>query len=172
MQIGHQRSRLGSRVRRLEARLRPILLRPILLRPILLRPIRLRPIRLRPIRLRPIRQDTARLPVIRLGYTKRRTNEDALADSSRSANGAQRFRLEKKRRHPRPTGRGYLSVDTRPWSRVYVDGRRVGITPIWRLRVAAGWRRVRLVGTGRRKASRRVRIRRGRHANLGMIVLR
>ncbi len=76
------------------------------------------------------------------------------------------------KRPPRPTGRGFLSVDTRPWSRVYVDGRRVGITPIWRLRLRAGWRRVRLVGQQRRRAARRVRIRRGRHTNLGMIRLR
>lgn len=44
-----------------------------------------------------------------------------------------------------PAGRGTLSVNTRPWSKVYVGGELLGTTPIGRAVVNAGSVRVRLV---------------------------
>lgn len=38
-----------------------------------------------------------------------------------------------------------LSVDTQPWSRVYVDGKLVGSTPLWKAPIAPGHHVIRLV---------------------------
>jgi tRNA A-37 threonylcarbamoyl transferase component Bud32 len=56
---------------------------------------------------------------------------------------------------PQPTGWGSLSVNTEPWSIVYLDGRRVGSTPIMRLRVRAGQHRVRMVNPPKKLEARR-----------------
>jgi hypothetical protein len=40
----------------------------------------------------------------------------------------------------------FLSVDVKPWARVFVDGRSVGSTPLFRQRIRAGGHRVRLEG--------------------------
>src|SRR4051812_22939130 len=37
-----------------------------------------------------------------------------------------------------PPEPGFLSVDTTPWTEVTVDGERVGTTPLFRVRLAAG----------------------------------
>jgi serine/threonine-protein kinase len=51
---------------------------------------------------------------------------------------------------PAPTAssddaKGTLRVNSRPWSRVYIDGRMVGNTPQMQLSLAAGWHTVTLV---------------------------
>lgn len=71
-----------------------------------------------------------------------------------------------------PANRGYLSVDSEPWSWVFVDGVRLGMTPLWRHPLPAGAREVRLVGANGKMAHRRVQVQRARHANLGMVLLR
>jgi len=52
---------------------------------------------------------------------------------------------ERPRRAARPAGTGYLSVLTTPYSRVYMDGRLLGTTPILRRQVPAGRHSLRLV---------------------------
>ncbi|HKP62247.1 MAG TPA: PEGA domain-containing protein [Polyangiales bacterium] len=42
-------------------------------------------------------------------------------------------------------GAGILQINSRPWARVFVDGRFVGNTPQRSLRLTAGWHRVRLI---------------------------
>jgi serine/threonine-protein kinase len=61
---------------------------------------------------------------------------------------------------PRPARHGILHLNTMPaWSRVWVDGRRRGTTPI-RLRLRAGWHRVKLLVLGKgRPISLKVRVR-------------
>jgi hypothetical protein len=71
-----------------------------------------------------------------------------------------------------PANRGYLSVDSEPWSWVFVDGVRVGMTPIWRHPLLVGPRELRLVGANGKMAHRRVQVQRARHADLGMVLLR
>lgn len=39
----------------------------------------------------------------------------------------------------------FLTVDSKPWGRVYVDGQRVGITPLFKFKVAPGVHTVRVV---------------------------
>ena len=55
---------------------------------------------------------------------------------------------KKRPRRPRPTGYGTLSVNTEPWSVVYVDGARVGNTPLMRHRLPVGRHTVKLVNPG------------------------
>ena len=56
----------------------------------------------------------------------------------------------------------YLTVNSIPWAYVYVDGRRVGTTPIRKLRVRAGRRRIVLKDAqGRRMRSFVGRVRKG-----------
>ena len=45
----------------------------------------------------------------------------------------------------KPQGKGVLRINSRPWSRVIVDGRLVGNTPQTNIRLSAGKHRVRLV---------------------------
>ena len=55
-------------------------------------------------------------------------------------------------------GRGTLSVNTRPWSKVYVGGELLGTTPIGRAAVGAGSVRVRLVDRDGNEHQRTVRV--------------
>jgi len=57
-----------------------------------------------------------------------------------------------------PVGRGTLSVNTRPWSKVYVGGELLGTTPIGRAAVSAGSVRVRLVDRDGNEHQRTVRV--------------
>ena len=43
---------------------------------------------------------------------------------------------------------GYLTVNSLPWSRVFLDGKFVGNTPLIRMQVKAGARRVQLRAPG------------------------
>ena len=43
------------------------------------------------------------------------------------------------------TGNGTVDINTRPWSEVYIDGRRVGNTPQRGLTLSAGRHRIRFV---------------------------
>ena len=60
----------------------------------------------------------------------------------------------------RPTARqwGLLDINSAPWSRVFVDGRYVGDTPLQRLRLVAGWHRLRLVSGAGKVRSLRLKI--------------
>jgi len=42
---------------------------------------------------------------------------------------------------------GYLSIDSRPYATIYVDGRKRGVTPLHRLKLPSGKRRVRAVSS-------------------------
>ncbi len=57
-----------------------------------------------------------------------------------------------------PAGRGTLSVNTRPWSKVYVGGELLGTTPIGRAPVNAGSVRVKLVDRDGNEHQRTVRV--------------
>ncbi len=70
-----------------------------------------------------------------------------------------------------PAGVGWLSLNAEPWAHVYLDGRRLATTPIFRHPLAAGPHVLRLVGANRRTATRSVTILPDRHLNLGMIPL-
>jgi serine/threonine-protein kinase len=59
--------------------------------------------------------------------------------------------------------RGFLTINTRPWTTVFVNGRRIGPTPIGRLRVRAGALRLRLVDEAGTTHRRGVRVRPGQH---------
>jgi len=48
------------------------------------------------------------------------------------------------RRPPVVRGQGLLTINAVPWAEVYIDGRKAGVTPLIRHRVASGRRRVRL----------------------------
>ena len=61
--------------------------------------------------------------------------------------GERRLSIGLQRLH---TTHGYLTINSIPWAHVFVDGRRVGTTPIRKLRLPAGRRRIRLRdGAGR-----------------------
>jgi predicted Ser/Thr protein kinase len=77
----------------------------------------------------------------------------------------------KAKARPAETGRGWLSVNSRPWANVFVDGRRVASTPVFRHALPAGDHTVQLVTAGRQTVVRSVIIRRDEHLNLGMIQL-
>jgi eukaryotic-like serine/threonine-protein kinase len=48
-------------------------------------------------------------------------------------------------RRPRPsTGHGTLTINAKPWAVVYIDGKRVGVTPLFKLKVSAGQHKLRL----------------------------
>ena len=53
------------------------------------------------------------------------------------------------------TDAAWVTVDTRPWSKVWVDGRLVGVTPIFQHKVSSGAHAVRVLsGTGILRAAR------------------
>jgi len=57
-----------------------------------------------------------------------------------------------------PTAYGRLSINTRPWTTVYLNGRRLGVTPIGGKRVPAGTHRLRLVDGDGHTHSHTVRV--------------
>ena len=76
---------------------------------------------------------------------------------------------KKKARRVRPAGFGTLSVNTDPWSVVYVDGVRVGNTPLMKHRLAAGKHTVKLVNPGKKLSKQRsVIIRKDKHEELSL----
>jgi len=58
---------------------------------------------------------------------------------------------------PRPAGHGWLTLNATPWALVLVDGKRVGVTPIFRLKLTAGPHRVELRNPDR-KVSRQITV--------------
>jgi serine/threonine-protein kinase len=67
---------------------------------------------------------------------------------------------------------GRLSVDSDPWSTVYLDGARLGTTPLWQVDVPAGRHRLRLVTSRGQSTERHLRVPAGGSLNLGTINLR
>ena len=74
-----------------------------------------------------------------------------MVDASRKRSGRRPRRRRKK------PGRAWISIGARPWARVYLNGRRLGTTPVVELSVPAGQHRLRLVSpvSGR---TRRIRL--------------
>jgi len=87
------------------------------------------------------------------------------------ARGERAGRTRRARRSSAASGFGFLSVNSSPWARVFVDNRRVGVTPLYRHRLPSGRHLVRLEGKDGRVAFRRVRIAAERHLNLGLLGL-
>jgi serine/threonine-protein kinase len=59
---------------------------------------------------------------------------------------------------------GYLTIDSRPWATVYVDGRKLGVTPLVRQALPPGRREVRAVTEDGRVQRFRVVIEPGKEA--------
>ncbi|MEO1170602.1 MAG: PEGA domain-containing protein [Myxococcota bacterium] len=81
------------------------------------------------------------------------------------------------RRRPSPAkrvaGNGSLTLQTNPWTHVFIDGERVGMTPIFELELAAGPKTLRLVNKELGVDERtRVRIRPGRTERLKLNLVR
>jgi hypothetical protein len=52
----------------------------------------------------------------------------------------------------KPKGTGYFSVDSQPWATIYIDGRKKGVTPLFKIKLSAGPHRVKAVSaTGKTK---------------------
>ena len=66
----------------------------------------------------------------------------------------------------RDRGSGLLSVDTNPWSRVFVGGRSLGETPVLTTRLPAGRHTLSFLVEGRRRVTRSVTIRDGQHTKV------
>ena len=65
-------------------------------------------------------------------------------------------------RHRKPAaGSGKLSVDSTPWATIYVDGKRLGITPLIDRPLAAGKHQLRAVAENGREQSMEIEIRAG-----------
>jgi serine/threonine-protein kinase len=67
---------------------------------------------------------------------------------------------------PRDRGSGLLSVDTNPWSRVFVGGRSLGETPVLTTRLPAGRHTLTFLVEGRRRVTKAVTIRDGQHTKV------
>lgn len=66
----------------------------------------------------------------------------------------------------RERGSGLLSVDTNPWSRVYVGGRSLGETPVLTTRLPSGRHTLTFLVEGRRRVTKAVTIRDGQHTKV------
>jgi serine/threonine protein kinase len=77
--------------------------------------------------------------------------------------------VRQRARRPRETRPAFLSVNATPWGAVEVDGRRVAPeTPAYRLEVAPGRRRVRVIfADGRRSRPRTITLAPGEHRSIG-----
>ncbi|MFW5920884.1 MAG: protein kinase domain-containing protein [Polyangiales bacterium] len=73
--------------------------------------------------------------------------------------------LDRARREPAAPP-GHLSVNTRPWSKVYVGGRSLGTTPIGGVQVPSGSVRLRIVDRDGRTHHRTVKVEPGEEARL------
>src|SRR5690606_5311836 len=90
------------------------------------------------------------------GGGRGQVEEDSAADGERRASDGRRgSRPAKQSSKPavKPTGPGYFSIDTMPYSQVYIDGELAGITPLVRVPLRPGKHSIRVVtqdGTQRR----------------------
>jgi serine/threonine-protein kinase len=66
----------------------------------------------------------------------------------------------------RERGSGLLSIDTNPWSRVFVGGRSLGETPVLTTRLPAGRHTLTFLVEGRRRVTKAVTIRDGQHTKV------
>ncbi len=72
----------------------------------------------------------------------------------------------------KPAGQGLLSINSNPWSKVFLDGHPLGTTPIYRHELSAGSHRLELRRQNGSTWRRRVTVRPGKHKNLGLIQLK
>ena len=68
-------------------------------------------------------------------------------------------RIKRPPQRPRPRAFGFVTINSLPWSRVKLDGRPRGNTPLVKLRVAAGYHRLELLsGSGQPRKALKVRV--------------
>ena len=63
----------------------------------------------------------------------------------------------------------YLTVDSSPYATIFIDGKKVGVTPIFKHKLKAGSYRMRAVSATGEKQSVRIRLKPGRTKNLGRL---
>ncbi len=61
----------------------------------------------------------------------------------------------------KPRGFGFYSVDSTPWATIYIDGKKKGVTPLFKIKLPAGSHRVKAVSATGKKMSYRINIRAG-----------
>jgi serine/threonine protein kinase len=81
-----------------------------------------------------------------------RRDAGAPGDARRHQPSTRRRNARRRRARQPPRGFGYLDVNSVPWTRVYIDGRFRGETPVQRIRLSAGWHRLRLRSPSRKKS--------------------
>jgi serine/threonine protein kinase len=64
---------------------------------------------------------------------------------------------------------GYLTIDSHPYATIYVDSRKIGVTPIFKKRLKAGSHRVKAVSATGATKRMKVNIKPGRTKNLGRL---
>lgn len=74
---------------------------------------------------------------------------------------ARTTRVRKLRKPAKPGPPGYLSIDSRPYATIYVDGRKIGVTPLHRVKLRPGRHRIKAVSRAGTKRFR-LRIRSGK----------
>lgn len=93
------------------------------------------------------------------------------APSKRAA--SQRRRTPKRRGRARSSelSPAYLSVNTEPWTRVYLDGTLLGTTPLLELEISPGAHEIRLVNPVRNlEETRKLEARAGQHARISVVL--
>ena len=78
---------------------------------------------------------------------------------------------EKTKDEKRPEDRrpGYYSIDSTPYATIYIDGRRVGLTPLYKMKLKAGRHRVKAVLASGKTKRFSVRIKPGRSVSSGRL---
>jgi serine/threonine-protein kinase len=73
------------------------------------------------------------------------------------------------RRPHAQTRTGYFSIDSSPYATIFVDGKRIDQTPLFKVPLASGSHRVRAVRADGRARTFRIRVAPGQHVNSGSI---
>jgi serine/threonine-protein kinase len=63
----------------------------------------------------------------------------------------------------------YLTVDSSPYATIYVDGKKLGVTPLFKVKLKPGKHRLKAVSATGQKQTRRLVLRPGRTKNLGRL---
>ena len=69
-------------------------------------------------------------------------------------------------------GPGFYSIDTIPYSIIYVDGKRVGETPLFKIKIPSGTHRIKAITSNGKTRTWKAKIVEGRHLNKGSVLLK
>ena len=104
--------------------------------------------------------------------SRNKTNKTRQEKEESKANAKIKSAEKPEIKKPVKKGPGFYSIDTVPYSIIYVDGKRMGETPLFKIKIPSGAHRIKAVSADGKSKSWKVNIVEGRHVNRGSVLLK